>query len=331
MVSQIGSRRPRRPRRALVLGCGGTLGAAWSIATLVEVARALAWDPRTADVIVGTSAGSELAMLLGAGVGVDGLLAAALGERGADPALAHRLAHPPTVPPWPRPRLTDLRGALDRGRPVLARVTALLPEGRGDASFLDALTDAHVTPGDWVAHPATWIVGFDLARGARVAFGSPGAPAVAMRDAVRASWAIPGWLPPVVIGGRRHVDGGVASPTSLDLALAADVDEAIVLAPMCSTAPGRRRGLGKVEGVVRAAMTRTLDAEVAQARARGVRVVRLEPDHRDLAVMGGNFMDPRRRCATLESTLRTARDTVGPACARAGVTAHPETRARTAS
>ena len=65
MVSQIGI---RPPRRGLVLGCGGTLGAAWMLAHLVEVERALGWDARAADVIVGTSAGSELAMLLGAGV-----------------------------------------------------------------------------------------------------------------------------------------------------------------------------------------------------------------------------------------------------------------------
>ena len=72
---------------------------------LVEVERALGWDARAADVIVGTSAGSELAMLLGAGVAASTILAAALGEREAPAALRHRFAHPPpSFPPWPTAR-----------------------------------------------------------------------------------------------------------------------------------------------------------------------------------------------------------------------------------
>ena len=58
----------------------GNAEALLTIAHLVEVERALGWDARTADVIVGTSAGAELAMLLGAGVAVTRILAAALGR-----------------------------------------------------------------------------------------------------------------------------------------------------------------------------------------------------------------------------------------------------------
>ena len=58
------------PRRGLVLGGGGVLGASWMIGAMSALSTALDWDPRDAEVIVGTSAGSVLAALLGSGVGI---------------------------------------------------------------------------------------------------------------------------------------------------------------------------------------------------------------------------------------------------------------------
>ena len=63
------------PRRALVLGCGGVAGGAWSIAALHHLEQKLDWDARDADILIGTSAGAVLATLLGSGVSVDQLLA----------------------------------------------------------------------------------------------------------------------------------------------------------------------------------------------------------------------------------------------------------------
>jgi NTE family protein len=60
--------------RGLVIGCGGTLGAAWTVA-----------------VLVGTSAGAELVTMLGGGAGVDELLAMHLGGA-THPALDGHLA-----------------------------------------------------------------------------------------------------------------------------------------------------------------------------------------------------------------------------------------------
>ena len=133
------------------------------------------------------------------------------------------------------------------------------------------------------------------------------------------------------IGGRRYVDGGVASPASVDLLAARGLDEVIVLAPMASTDPGPRAGLGRIEGVVRRAMTRTLDAEVAQVRAAGTRVLRLEPDRRDLAALGPNFMVRDRRHAALEACLIHARASVARACARDRVGPATATSVRSAS
>lgn len=318
-----------RKRRGLVLGCGGTLGAAWTIAALLEIERSLGWDARTASVIVGTSAGAELAALLGTGVSVPAIFDAAVGAASADPALVRHFASPPaSYPPWPRARFTPVRsarlalralrarlpvlGAPPPAVPWLVALAALVPEGRGDAGFLDALVDARVPTGAWASHPAVYVVAVDLETGARVAFGKDsGVGATAhrpsLRDAVRASWAIPGWFPPVIIGDRRYVDGGVASPTSLDLLVDEGLDEVVVIAPMASRVQGRRRGLGRAEGVVRRAMTATLDVEVAQLEAAGARVMRIEPTAEELVAMGPHFMDHTRRLSVLEASLRSTR------------------------
>ena len=57
-----------QPRRGLVLGAGGVLGAAWSVGALCALEESTGIDPRTCDYIVGTSAGAVLAALLGSGV-----------------------------------------------------------------------------------------------------------------------------------------------------------------------------------------------------------------------------------------------------------------------
>ena len=137
-----------------------------------------------------------------------------------------------------------------------------------------------------------------------------------MRDAVRASWAIPGWFPTVTIGGRRYADGGIVSPASVDLAAEEGVDEIVVIAPMSSTAPGPRRGFGRIEGLLRGAMTRTLTAEISGVRARGLRVLRLEPLAEDLEALGPSLMDGSRRLGALESSLRTSRRNVRAALSR---------------
>ena len=49
-----------RPRRGIVLGAGGVLGAAWTIGALSALEEVEGFDVRDADVIIGTSAGNDL-------------------------------------------------------------------------------------------------------------------------------------------------------------------------------------------------------------------------------------------------------------------------------
>ena len=66
----------RVPRIGLVLGAGGVVGHAFHAGVLAAVAEATGWDPREADVIVGTSAGSVVGALLRAGASAPDLVAA---------------------------------------------------------------------------------------------------------------------------------------------------------------------------------------------------------------------------------------------------------------
>ncbi|MFC4376961.1 patatin-like phospholipase family protein [Nocardia halotolerans] len=344
-------------RRGLAIGCGGLLGFAWTAVALDAVERAMNWDTRTADVLIGTSAGAELVAALGSGRTPADLLAALDGAPGADPVLARHIAvDPGRFPPLPGLGLPALGliGAGLRTRSPYTALAGLLPRGRGDADWLRSYGRSLADPSGWVSHPATWVVGADAATGERVIFGpdesgngtgstaesagtavsglpvdaaegekSPGtsagssagagssrepvtvptnraeAGAVDLGDAIAASWAIPGWFPPVPIGPRYYVDGGSVSSVSADLLAPLELDEVVVIAPMTSAGGAPATGLDRIERLLRAQMTRGLDREVALLRAAGTRVIRVEPGPRELAAMGPNFMDSTRRPATL--------------------------------
>ena len=306
----------RGVRRGLAIGCGGTLGFAWTAVALRELERALDWDVRTAEVLVGTSAGSELVAILGSGRSPQQILDALDGTVGADEVLAAHLGrHPGHVPPRPGlgfPGRGLLRAGVER-RSTYTALAGLLPRGRGDATWLREFGDAVCNDDGWIAHPRTWIVASDAASGERVAFGKDGAPSARLGEAIASSWAIPGWFPPVAIGDRAYVDGGSVSSVSADLLVDAELDEVVIVAPMTTEAGIPGRGLHRVERLLRRQMTRGLDQEVALLRAAGIRVIRVEPGTEDLAAMGPNFMDLSRRPATLSAARTTLPERVADA------------------
>ncbi len=296
-------------RRALVIGCGGTIGGAWIIAALSALCREISVKPADFDILQGTSAGAELVTMIGAGVDADDLVAMQRGVA-SDPRLrAHLAATPPGLPPIPAPRLLNPR--LLRSESGLAAATGIAPAGRADTTWLQRLADAF-TDGPWLPHPGARMVAFDVDRAERVAFGAPTAPPAGVGEALRASWAIPGWMPPVEIDGRRYVDGGARSTASVDLIGPDEADIVYVIAPMAS-APGHHApGVGGIiENVLlRRPMSRGLADEVAAVRGRGTSVVTITADRSDLAGLGANFMNRRRRRAAFEAAMVTAPETV---------------------
>lgn len=302
------------PRRGLVLGGGGVLGASWMIGALSALSDALAWDPRDAQVIVGTSAGSVLAALLGGGVGVDSLVNH---QRGViapgDPQIDFDpdTASGGSLPPMPQLRIGSrslvAKTMLHPRRvPVLAAFAALAPRGRGSLAPVGELVRAANPDGIWPTAPATWMVAMDYDTGRRVAFGRAGAPPATMADAVMASCAIPGWYTPLEIDGRRYIDGGTLSPTSIDLLADSGLDEVIVLAPMASFDYDEPPTVvGRMERRFRRAMTKRVLHEAGKVRRRGSSVTVLGPGREDLEAIGVNLMDHRRRTKVLEVSLRT--------------------------
>lgn len=301
------------PRRALVLGCGGVAGGAWSIAALHHLEQQLNWDAREADILIGTSAGAVLATLLGSGISVDRLLACQQGTS-KHCRWDHDTDTGGALPPVPAASLTGARLAMKGVRGQVSPLTAvcgLLPRGQFDMTPFSRLVNDAAAGADWVSHPATWIMAVDTTSGKRVPFGKGGAPQAHIADAVCASYGVPFWCPPVTLNNRTYIDGGVASPTSADLLVDSAVEEVVILAPMASSQPDRPRSpLARIERRVRRYMTGIVDREVEMLEKAGKSVIRIEPDARDLAAFGFNMMDPKRRKHVLNTALRTTKETV---------------------
>ena len=76
----------RRPKVAVVLGAGGTVGHAFHAGVLTALHDELGWDARRADLLVGTSAGSIVASMLRAGMPAADLAAGPSANRCRRPA-----------------------------------------------------------------------------------------------------------------------------------------------------------------------------------------------------------------------------------------------------
>ena len=256
-------------RTALVLGGGGITGIAWEIGVLSGLAAA-GVDLGTADLVVGTSAGSVVGAQLRSGVDLEELYARQL----EPPAGAEQVA-----------RL---------GRGTLARYgLAMLLARRDDTAFrrrvggvARAAADAGKTPTEadrraaiasrlpsteWSDRPLE-VTAVDTASGEFVRFTR--ASGVELVAAVGASCAVPGVYPPVTIDGHRYMDGGMRSPANADLA--AGYDRVVVIAPL-------PRGVGPMTSV---------DAQVT---GLGSRVAVVSPDRASLTAIGKNVLDPAAR------------------------------------
>ncbi len=306
----------------LVLGGGGILGGAWLVGALYALSEATGFEPSKADYVVGTSAGSVVAALTAEGMPPWFLVHH---QRGGDvQGMTDASGQPlPNADDGAR-RLLSWTGQVPRpvlGSPALALRTALQPWryppaaaasawiGRGFLSNeeIKRMVTA-VVPHGWSRHPNMWIVALDYAKGKRVVFGQEGSPQAELWQAVSASCAIPGLYRPVRIGGRLYVDGGVWSPSNLDLLRETDVDVVIAMNPMSSLQPGLPTTIAeRVERNFRAAFGRRFGREARRLRDKGVDVLLVQPGEADLGAMGINLMDPGRRVEVIDTAIETTR------------------------
>ena len=308
----------RAPRIGLVLGAGGVIGHAFHAGVLDGLCDATGWDPRDAEVIVGTSAGSVVGALIRAGFSARDLAARSTGDpvssEGARLAARAGMGDGPArVPTGP----TRRRGLPRMASPSLLVRAALRPfwMNRPGVMLAGALP-AGAVPTELVAaafrplfgsdwpQRNLWLTAVRLRDGNRVVFGRPGAPPAPVADAVAASCAIPSFFEPVTIGGVAFVDGGAHSPTNADLLADHDLDLVIVSSPM-SVAGNRLRP--SLDLPARRLCRFYLGQEAARIRRRGVPVFAFQPTGDDLKVMGMNAMDPARRGPVTKQARESAR------------------------
>jgi NTE family protein len=313
--------------RALVLGGGGVTGIAWETGVLHGLAEA-GFDIRNWDMVVGTSAGSVVgAKLLGAPdfagwfeeqllddtTSDDEIVLALAGWVGARCIFAGRRRRLGWLPRmWltattaeafvrhaarPRSRLARLVGEepgprqISGPNPLLARAAALglVARTAPQARFIEVISDAIDPVRDWPRGLVVTAIALD---GSTVAFDEHSG--VELVRAVAASTAVPLLFPPIVVGGRAYIDGGIGSQTHADVA--AGIDEVLVIAPI---------------------NTGALDSETTGIVGAGGRVDVIRPSTKGAAALGRQLelLDPARRSLAArsghEDGLRAAEGLLG--------------------
>lgn len=235
------------PRFAIVLGSGGVRSMA--ALGMVEVLQREGLAP---DLIVGCSAGAMFGALIAAGRSADEAVRVATTLWSADVTRKRRwLAVPQML--WPRLTRFDADFALRDDSPVMQR----LEKAFGDVHIEDLRIALRVT--------AT-----DAASGERVVLRQG-----SLVQALRASIALPFMFAPVLMDGRRLIDGFVSDP--LPVSAAADA-QAVLALGFESPMPRRIDGPTRLLAQVTSALTNNLmQARLAHAGEGGMRLLSIVP------------------------------------------------------
>ena len=284
-------RAPAAGQRALVLGGGGSTGNAWLIGVVAGLFDA-GLDVTTADLTIGTSAGSTAAAQL-AGATPPDLFAATVaappqrpvGPTGSDRGAAP--ARPAPARPAPARPVTD---QLERMKAIIASAddaadmrrrmgaAALELEAASDGTWPQrwrAIVAARLPSQEWPRR-AVLITAVDARTGDGVVFDRDSG--VDLVDAVAASCS--SGLP-YRIGDRRYIDGGYRRNENADLA--AGYGRVLVLSPFGG------RTMHPLEWGMQ------LAAQVDELRAGGSRVETICPEAAAEHMFGANAMDPSLR------------------------------------
>lgn len=238
---------PSRPHLAIVVGSGGVR----SVAALGMV-QVLMQHGLRPDLVVGCSTGSIFGALIAAGHRPDEAVRIATTLWSADVANQRRWRALPQML-WPRLGRFDADFAMRHDDRVMQRLGQAFGDLQLDELPLPlrvAATDA--TTGELVVLRSGGVV-----------------------QALRASFALPFMFAPVYIGGRRLVDGCLTDP--LPVSVAADANVVLALGfqtPMPHRINRPSRLLAQVSSTL---LNNLMQARLAEARARGQRLLRIEP------------------------------------------------------
>lgn len=270
-------------RRALVLGGGAIVGAFWESGVLHGLAES-GFDVHDFDAIVGTSAGTLLAVTL------------ANGKLPSTPDQSRAMRRASGRSPEPRfpfdlsevdanavTRVFGMWRAVKHSTPEQCAAIGALArenhEGRHAARWL-AEFETNLSGFTWVERDLR-VIAVDAVTGSRRVF--RGRDGIALPAVAAASCAIPGICPPVQIEGGFYMDGGVHSTTNADVLVDDRPAQVLIVAPSNSIT----MGFG-------ALAERMLEQEVAALRAVGSDVRVATPTERDTQRFGKELMDYSR-------------------------------------
>jgi NTE family protein len=295
---------------------------AYHAGVLRALERVAGYEPASADLIIGTSAGSVVGSYLRTGFTVEEMWELAMGTHPtlADEGRSGLQTRAEVWAPMFRSPFELYRRMLGSSY-VLLRSAVRLPTPRLPA-VLEELFPAGMfsmeegrrrlraeLPAQWPQRPL-WLCAVDITTGRRVVLGRHGPPRAPLADAVLASCAIPGVYRPVRVGRRTLVDGGVHSSSNLDLAAREGCQLIIGSVPMAfdpADPPAQCHQL------LRRLPARALAGEAAYARRKGAKVVLFRPTRAEIRVHGLDALRPEGLDKVAEAAYEAATAVLGSA------------------
>lgn len=258
----------RASGRALVLAGGGLVGIGWEAGVVLGL-RDGGFLTDQWDRVVGTSAGAVVGAALGSPDGLERLAATdwvGYGQElasylaGLDQAAVARI----DALWFGAPDGADQATRAEIGR--LGRLAVTAPHERFERAVAAILPDR-----TWPA--GLRVTAIDAEDGSLRVFDAE--TGTSLVQAVAASCAVPGVFPPIEIGGRHYIDGGVRTGSGLDLAAGSRL--------IVGVAPSRQDGHGE----------RQLTTETAALEADGSTVILIRPGAEADAIFGVDSLDVR--------------------------------------
>jgi NTE family protein len=220
-------------KRALVLAGGGLAGIAWETGVLLGIcdeAPAAGQALLDSDVLLGTSAGSAVAAQIAGGAALDELFARQLSAAEGAHEINPGVSIDGITEMFMNAMLTPGASKEEKLRKigVVAATTETVPEAVR-RKVIEHRLPSHEWPGNRVLR----VTAIDIATGELLVLDN--GSGVDLVDAVAASCAVPGAWPPVTIGERRFMDGGVGS--TVNMSAVGDCDAAVALVPSAADSP----------------------------------------------------------------------------------------------
>ena len=265
-------------RLGLVMGGGGIVGIAWETGVLAGLHEACGFDPTSAAVIMGSSAGSVIGAQAAGGRDLAELVA--IQRRPPNPTAAGRPV--PDFTSGPQAEIMRLMTS-GGGDDVAARLGALAMDcetALSEPAYVESF-QSMVGTDDWPTVDLR-VTTCECETGRGVAWSRDSG--IGLVRAVASSCAIPGFFPTVTFKERHYTDGPRGRGMTVDILTDAGADVALFIGPNAA--------LGQFASL--------MEAEFEAIRAKGIELHTITGGD-ELAKLGLNLMDASLRGAGVEA------------------------------